>query len=88
MIQVAFSQLPDSQKEKVHYDAHKNGPEYPGYLDFLNRGVKPMLPFLNKGMKGLDYGSSRISPAFPGRRPPVWRRIPQNRLSANRLPFR
>lgn len=56
LIQVAPEHLPDLQDEKALYDTHQNGPGYLGYLDFLNRAVRPMLPYLNKNMKGLDYG--------------------------------
>lgn len=56
LVQVATEHLPSFRDEKTHYDTHQNGPEYQGYLDFLNRAVKPMLLYLKKSMQGLDYG--------------------------------
>ncbi len=56
MIQVGTEHLPSLHSQKTHYDSHQNGPQYPGYLKFLNRLVKPMLHYLKKDMQGLDYG--------------------------------
>ena len=42
--------------EKVFYSKHENSIENVGYVDFLNRVVQPMLPFLTREMRGLDYG--------------------------------
>jgi SAM-dependent methyltransferase len=44
-------------EEKAHYETHNNSIEDEGYVQFLNRVIQPMLPYLHKGMRGLDYGS-------------------------------
>ncbi|MEX2523532.1 MAG: class I SAM-dependent methyltransferase [Gammaproteobacteria bacterium] len=44
------------EQEKAHYETHENSIENSGYVSFLNRLVEPMLPCLNGGMRGLDYG--------------------------------
>lgn len=43
-------------EEKKRYLTHKNGIQYQGYVDFLNRAVRPALKFITKPMCGLDYG--------------------------------
>ncbi len=43
-------------QEKAFYLNHENHIENPGYVDFLNRVVQPMLLRLDHGMRGLDYG--------------------------------
>jgi len=48
--------LPDPDSERKRYLEHENGPEFPGYVNFLYRAVNPALPFLTPGMRGLDYG--------------------------------
>ena len=42
--------------ERHRYEHHNNGPEYPGYVQFLARAVDPTVPRLTAGMRGLDYG--------------------------------
>jgi len=44
-------------EEKKRYDTHTNHPDDPEYRAFLNRLVSPLLPYLSKGGKGIDYGS-------------------------------
>ncbi|MBS0010446.1 MAG: class I SAM-dependent methyltransferase [Bacteroidales bacterium] len=48
--------LPSEESEKKRYLTHKNGIQYKGYVNFLNRAIEPALPFLNKDMRGLDFG--------------------------------
>jgi SAM-dependent methyltransferase len=48
--------LPDRAAEKERYQAHQNGPQDAGYVRFLNQAITPALPWLNAGMRGLDYG--------------------------------
>ncbi|MGD9930728.1 MAG: class I SAM-dependent methyltransferase [Mangrovibacterium sp.] len=48
--------LPEREEEKARYDQHNNSIDEPGYVNFLNLAVMPALPYLSKGMKGLDYG--------------------------------
>ncbi|HUG93667.1 MAG TPA: class I SAM-dependent methyltransferase [Planctomycetaceae bacterium] len=43
-------------RERAHYEMHENSIENQGYVRFLNRVVGPMLPHLDRGMRGLDYG--------------------------------
>lgn len=44
------------EEEKARYATHENSIENDGYVRFLNRVLHPMLPFLDKTMRGLDYG--------------------------------
>jgi SAM-dependent methyltransferase len=48
--------LPEPKLEKQHYQTHQNGPQYPGYVRFLEQAIIPTLPYLNSKMRGLDYG--------------------------------
>jgi hypothetical protein len=48
--------LSDSATEKKRYQAHQNGPQDAGYVQFLNQAITPALPYLNSSMRGLDYG--------------------------------
>lgn len=48
---------PSLEEERARYEAHENGIEKPGYVAFLRRVLDPMLPYLQRGMRGLDYGS-------------------------------
>ncbi|MDF1561291.1 MAG: class I SAM-dependent methyltransferase [Bacteroidales bacterium] len=47
---------PSVNEEKTRYSEHKNGTEYPGYVEFLNQAIEPALPHLSGNMKGLDFG--------------------------------
>ena len=49
-------QLPEPQAELARYREHRNSPEDPGYVNFLNKAIHPALPYLKPGMQGLDYG--------------------------------
>lgn len=49
------SSFPDGGKAR--YELHKNSIEDADYVDFLNRIIRPMLPYLHNDMRGLDYGS-------------------------------
>ena len=44
------------EKEIERYLEHKNGIEYSGYTEFLNRAIEPALKYISKEMTGLDYG--------------------------------
>jgi len=44
-------------EEKARYETHNNSIEDEGYVQFLNRVIQPMLPYLHSDMRGLDYGS-------------------------------
>lgn len=50
-----FHLVPDEEKNR--YDLHENSPDDPEYRAFLRRLIDPLLPHLQKGMKGLDFGS-------------------------------
>jgi SAM-dependent methyltransferase len=41
---------------KAFYLTHENSVDNGGYVNFLNRVVQPMLPHLDRSMRGLDYG--------------------------------
>ncbi len=43
--------------EKERYDSHRNQPDDPGYRNFLNRIVSPLISLLQPKAQGLDYGS-------------------------------
>ncbi len=47
---------PSVNEEIKRYSEHKNGIEYPGYVEFLNQAIEPALPHISGDMKGLDYG--------------------------------
>jgi len=48
--------LPDIITERTRYQAHQNGFEDAGYVQFLQQAITPALPYLNTTMRGLDYG--------------------------------
>jgi hypothetical protein len=48
--------LPERTAEKQRYQAHQNGPQDAGYVQFLNQAITPALPCLKSSMRGLDYG--------------------------------
>jgi hypothetical protein len=43
-------------EENKRYDLHENIPHDLRYVRFLNRLLTPLLPFLAKGARGLDFG--------------------------------
>ncbi|MBN1424958.1 class I SAM-dependent methyltransferase [Candidatus Fermentibacteria bacterium] len=51
--------LPQAE-ERARYETHKNSIEDPGYVRHLNRLLHPMLPHLDRTMRGLDYGSGPV----------------------------
>lgn len=50
-----FHLAPD--RERSRYDFHENSPDDPEYRAFLRRLIDPLLPHLEKGSSGLDFGS-------------------------------
>jgi SAM-dependent methyltransferase len=48
--------LLNPEEEKSRYQQHNNSITEPGYVKFLNRVIHPSLEYINKNMKGLDYG--------------------------------
>jgi hypothetical protein len=56
LVAVSPEHFMSRSKEKERYLTHNNGIQYQGYVDFLNKAVKPALEFLTKDMLGLDYG--------------------------------
>ncbi|MBW6516282.1 MAG: class I SAM-dependent methyltransferase [Candidatus Cloacimonetes bacterium] len=46
--------------EAARYKTHNNSINESGYVNFLNRLVKPLLPLLNERMLGLDYGCGPV----------------------------
>jgi 2-polyprenyl-3-methyl-5-hydroxy-6-metoxy-1,4-benzoquinol methylase len=46
----------DIEAEKRRYDLHRNSPEDAGYRRFLNQLVEPLVPMLQSGACGLDFG--------------------------------
>lgn len=49
--------LPDPLTEKKRYELHQNSLEDAGYRQFLMQLVEPLLPRLQHGASGLDYGA-------------------------------
>ncbi len=47
----------DSKNEKARYDTHQNNPQDQGYRDFLSALSDTLIPKVNPGDYGLDYGS-------------------------------
>jgi hypothetical protein len=47
---------PSADEERQRYSEHKNGIEYPGYVEFLNQAIEPVLPHLSRNMKGRYFG--------------------------------
>ncbi len=45
-----------SADERARYETHQNSVENKGYVEFLNRMLKPVSNYLTPGMRGLDYG--------------------------------
>lgn len=43
-------------EEIKRYIEHNNGMEHAGYVNFLNRVIQPVMPYLSEEMIGLDYG--------------------------------
>lgn len=50
------SQRPDPASEKAEYDRHENDPRDPGYRRFLARLSDALIPRLEPGARGLDFG--------------------------------
>jgi SAM-dependent methyltransferase len=48
--------LPAPEAERERYAKHRCGLDDSGYVAFLRQALDPALPFLNPGMRGLDYG--------------------------------
>ena len=55
---------PHSREEKARYITHRNDPSDSNYRAFLSRLTDHLIPKLNKGAQGLDYGSGP-GPALP-----------------------
>lgn len=56
LIHVPEEQHLTTARERAFYETHENSPDNVGYVRFLERLLQPMLPYLDKGMKGLDFG--------------------------------
>ncbi|MBS4540126.1 class I SAM-dependent methyltransferase [Clostridium sp. D2Q-11] len=46
--------------ELSRYKEHNNDPNDKGYRKFLSRLIKELIPYLNEGMLGLDYGCGPV----------------------------
>ncbi|AFL84126.1 hypothetical protein Belba_1514 [Belliella baltica DSM 15883] len=42
--------------EKEHYQKHKNGPQYKGYVSFLMQAIEPIKNYLKPNLRALDFG--------------------------------
>ncbi len=56
LIFVPSSEHVSSNMEKARYDQHNNSPDDTGYRQFLSQILAPLLPKINPGGNGLDYG--------------------------------
>lgn len=52
--------LPHPQDEKERYLEHENSIHDEGYIKHLNQAIQPALTYLNKNMRGLDYGCGPV----------------------------
>ncbi len=52
--------LPSADEEKARYDTHNNSLEDHGYRQFQLRLIERMLPMLDVGARGLDYGCGPV----------------------------
>jgi SAM-dependent methyltransferase len=50
-------QRPTPEAERKRYDLHQNNPADPGYRQFLEQFLKPLVERLSPGAAGLDFGS-------------------------------
>jgi SAM-dependent methyltransferase len=57
LIFVSSDDLLTVDGEKERYEKHENDINDAGYVNFLNQAIDPALPFINTGMRGLDFGS-------------------------------
>ena len=55
---LSVAMLPTVDQEKARYDTHNNNPDDAGYRQFQMRLIRHMLPLLDVGARGLDYGLS------------------------------
>ncbi len=60
LIFVPREQVPDDAKQKARYDLHVNSASDAGYVAFLGNLVGEMVPHLQTGWKGLDFGCGRV----------------------------
>jgi SAM-dependent methyltransferase len=56
LVFLSADQLPGPEVEKDHYDTHENHVRDPGYRAFLSRLAAPLIPRLEPGANGLDFG--------------------------------
>ena len=56
LVFVATSEHLNETEEKERYDLHENNADDEGYVQFLNRLVKPFSERLSEGSHGLDFG--------------------------------
>lgn len=56
LVEMDESSFLASEEEKKHYGLHENDKKDPGYLNFLNQCLEPTLEYIEKGMRGLDFG--------------------------------
>lgn len=47
-------------EERARYMLHQNSRQDRGYVAFLNQLLRPLLPYLGEGARGLDYGSGPV----------------------------
>lgn len=52
--------LPSPEDEKRCYATHRNGPQHPGHVRFLEQAIAPALPHLGESMRGLDFGCGPV----------------------------
>lgn len=57
LIFVSSDGLLTLESERDRYEKHENYINDPGYVEFLHQAIDPALGYLDRGMKGLDFGS-------------------------------
>ncbi|MGM0608073.1 MAG: class I SAM-dependent methyltransferase [Candidatus Muiribacteriota bacterium] len=56
LLQVDYNYLIPLEQERKRYLSHNNFIKNEGYVNFLNRLIKPAVKFINSDMYGLDFG--------------------------------
>lgn len=59
LVYVPREELVSPELEKKRYDSHQNSENDPGYRNYLKQIAESILPFLNEGELGLDFGCGR-----------------------------
>jgi rubredoxin len=59
LVFVPRDSLISEDQEKERYEAHENGENQSGYIQYLSKIGEAIKPFLNEGDRGLDFGCGK-----------------------------